>query len=73
MKKLVAVGMGYGAVPWLMSAGWARMWGTACGICGAIIVTSILMYSFGNAARRMTTEWSLLNCRYFVFVVEGCK
>jgi MFS family permease len=60
LKNLVAFGMSYGAVPWLMSAGWARMWGTACGICGAVILTSIFMYLFGKAARRMTAEWSFI-------------
>ena len=59
-KNLVAFGMSYGAVPWLMSAGWARMWGTACGICSAVVLTSVLMYLFGKKARRMTAEWKFI-------------
>jgi len=57
LKNLVAFGMSYGAVPWLMSSGWLKMWGAATGICAGIILLSVPMYIWGKAARRMTAEW----------------
>jgi uncharacterized membrane protein len=60
LKNLVAFGMSYGAVPWLMSSGWSKMWGAACGICAAVMLTSVVMYVFGKSARRITAEWSFI-------------
>lgn len=60
LKNLTAFGMSYGAVPWLMEAGWEKMWGAATGICGAVILLSVPMYVFGKAARRMTAEWRFI-------------
>jgi MFS family permease len=57
LKNLVAFGMSYGAVPWLLNAGWMKMWGAATGICAGILLLSIPMYLFGKAARRMTAQW----------------
>ena len=56
-KELVAFGMSYGTVPWLLKVGWLHMWGAACGISAALLLTSIPMYIWGKAFRRMTAEW----------------
>ena len=60
LKNLVAFGMSYGAVPWLMKDGWAKMWGSATGISAAVILTCVPMYLLGKASRRMTAGWDLL-------------
>lgn len=57
LKNLVAFGMSYGAVPWLLKSGWLQMWGAATGICAGILLLSVPMYIWGKAARRMTAGW----------------
>jgi MFS family permease len=60
LKNLVAFGMSYGAVPWLMNSGWEKMWGAAAGICGAVILLGLPMYLLGKSSRRMTAEWRFI-------------
>jgi Major Facilitator Superfamily len=60
LKNLVAFGMSYGAIPWLQSAGWDKMWGAACGISAAVMISSLPVYFFGKSARQMTGGWGFL-------------
>lgn len=60
LKNLVAFGMSYGAVPWLMQSGWEKMWGSATGISAAVALTAIPMYFLGKSARRMTASWRFI-------------
>ena len=57
LKNSVAFCMSYGAIPWLLKCGWERVWGAATGVCGVVILSSIPVYLFARAARRMTVEW----------------